>query len=202
MGVARPNLGRTIGNNNHLADRIAHERQSRGWTMQQLADRMDEVGCTMHHTAIYKIEKGKPRRSVSFEEATAFAQVFDVSLDDLAMPVELVAETELLSLVARLVELQRDEYRIDRQRLRLHGELVELVKRHPRLKDVVKQHTEQFTEDGREVQHMMDVDPGEGITRYGFITMPPGVEMPSGLTMPEIPRKPKARKTTRELPDG
>jgi transcriptional regulator with XRE-family HTH domain len=84
--MARQNLGRTVGTNKTLALRIQYEREQRGWTMEALAQRMKDAGCPIHHTAVYKIEKGRPQRTVSFEEAVGFATVFGLTLDELAVP--------------------------------------------------------------------------------------------------------------------
>jgi transcriptional regulator with XRE-family HTH domain len=92
--MGKPNLGRTVATNKALAQRIAYERERKGWTMQELAERMDKVGCRIHHTAVYKIERGNPQRTVSFEEAVAFAKVFGLDLDELSLPPTLARNAE------------------------------------------------------------------------------------------------------------
>lgn len=74
-----------------LARRIAFEREQREWSPAGLALRMTKAGCPMTQSAIWKIENGDPPRRITFDEAVTFAGVFDVSLDELASPPDVVA---------------------------------------------------------------------------------------------------------------
>jgi transcriptional regulator with XRE-family HTH domain len=70
-----------------VARRVAYERERRGWSTAELARRMTEAGVPLNQSSIYKIEKGTPRRTISLDEALAFARVFGRSLDELrSMP--------------------------------------------------------------------------------------------------------------------
>jgi transcriptional regulator with XRE-family HTH domain len=106
--VPRPNPPRSLQSEENLARRIAYERDRRGWTYEGTAKRLTDVGCPIQGSAIYKIEKGKPRRRISVDELVAFADVFDVGAADLLMPLEFIAEREALDLIA---ELER-KYRV------------------------------------------------------------------------------------------
>lgn len=86
--MARPNAPRSIGAEDNLADRIARERQLRGWSYETLAERMTNAGCSIQGSAIYKIEKGNPRRRITVDELLAFAKVFEVTLDNLLTPID------------------------------------------------------------------------------------------------------------------
>jgi transcriptional regulator with XRE-family HTH domain len=108
LGVPRPNPPRSLQSEENLARRIAYERDRRGWTYEGTAKRLTDVGCPIQGSAIYKIEKGKPRRRISVDELVAFADVFDVGAADLLMPLEFIAEREALDLIA---ELER-KYRV------------------------------------------------------------------------------------------
>jgi len=105
--VPRPNPPRSLQSEENLARRIAYERDRRGWTYEGIAKRLTNVGCPIQGSAIYKIEKGTPRRRISVDELVAFAKVFDVSTTDLLIPLELIAEHEALDLIA---ELERKYY--------------------------------------------------------------------------------------------
>jgi transcriptional regulator with XRE-family HTH domain len=57
-----------------------------------LAQRMTEVGCAIDASALYKIEKGSPRRRIAVDELVALADVFAVPLGELLAPPELLAK--------------------------------------------------------------------------------------------------------------
>jgi len=97
--MPRPNKRREIFAEDHLAKRIAAEREARGWTNEGLAKRMSDSGCPMTGSAIFKIEKAEPRRRIVVDELVAFAKVFELPLDELLLAPEAVANRE----VARLV---------------------------------------------------------------------------------------------------
>jgi transcriptional regulator with XRE-family HTH domain len=106
--VPRPNLPRSMQSEENLAHRIAYERERRRWTYEGTAKRLTEAGCPTQGSAIYKIEKGNPRRRISVDELVGFAKVFDVETSDLLIPLELIAEQEVLRLMAEL----EDKFRV------------------------------------------------------------------------------------------
>jgi len=59
-------------------------------------------GCPINQTAIWKIENGEPPRRITYDEALAFAAVFDTSLDELSLDPEVYANKELQRLIDRL----------------------------------------------------------------------------------------------------
>ncbi len=62
--------------------KLKAEREHLGWTQPELAEHLRNTGIqTMHPTTIAKIEAGS--RSVRINEAIAFADAFDVSIDAL-----------------------------------------------------------------------------------------------------------------------
>lgn len=85
--VPRSNL-RPPGVEEIAARRIAYERDSRSWSMDELARRVTDAGCRIHASAIMRIESGEPRRKISLDEASAFAKVFGLDLDQLMEPPE------------------------------------------------------------------------------------------------------------------
>ena len=97
--MSRPNKRRGVFAEAHLAQRIAAERDARGWTNDGLAKRMTEAGCPMVGSAIFKIEKADPPRRIVVDELVAFAKVFEVPLEHLLLPPEVAASQELTRLV-------------------------------------------------------------------------------------------------------
>lgn len=91
--MPRPNAPRTVFAEAHLASRITIEREALAMTYEGLAERMTRVGCPIDRTAIYKIEKGTPRRRIVVDELVAFAKVFGVPVQDLLLPPELKARS-------------------------------------------------------------------------------------------------------------
>ena len=77
-----------------VAARLKWERERRHWSMAEVARRMADAGCPVNQTAIYKIEKGNPRRTISLNEAHALAEVFGLdTVGDLErIPEEIVHE--------------------------------------------------------------------------------------------------------------
>lgn len=88
--MARPNRPRSIEGESNLAQRIQREREYRGLSYEALAKAMTDVGCSIQGSAIYKIEKGDPPRRITVDELVAFARVFDVEVEDLLTPVEVL----------------------------------------------------------------------------------------------------------------
>jgi transcriptional regulator with XRE-family HTH domain len=66
-----------------LAERIRIERNARGWSYDQLASAMTEVGCSIQPSAIFKIEKGDPPRRITVNEFVALSEVWAIPLDRL-----------------------------------------------------------------------------------------------------------------------
>jgi transcriptional regulator with XRE-family HTH domain len=62
-----------------VRQRVKDERGARGWTQQQLADRMAEYGHGWRWSTVAKLEAGE--RGIQLGEAAALADVFGVTLD-------------------------------------------------------------------------------------------------------------------------
>lgn len=78
-----------------VAARIALEREHRGLSAARLARLMTERGCTMNQSAINKIEQGNPPRRITVDELVAFAQVFDLEVEDLLTVAHAAREREV-----------------------------------------------------------------------------------------------------------
>jgi hypothetical protein len=85
-----------------LAHRVKVERERRQWSPAGLAARMTSAGCPLTQSSIWKIENGQPRRRITFDEAVGFARVFDIPLEDLALPPE-VQEAEEAAFLVRAI---------------------------------------------------------------------------------------------------
>jgi transcriptional regulator with XRE-family HTH domain len=120
--MPRPNPLRAIQGERALARRVAYERERRGWSTQHLAKRVTAAGCPIHQSAIRRIESGEPPRRITYDEALAFAHVFDTPLEELAVAPEAAADEELRALVAELTKAARRREDDDRR-------LVEVIKR-------------------------------------------------------------------------
>jgi transcriptional regulator with XRE-family HTH domain len=82
---------------------MAYERDKRGWSNGELASQMTRVGCAIDQSAIYKIEKGRPkRRSISVDELAAMSIVFETPADELMKPPEQALGQRARELVAQL----------------------------------------------------------------------------------------------------
>jgi transcriptional regulator with XRE-family HTH domain len=104
VDVPRPNQPRSIASEENLARRIAYEREARAWSYAGLAQRMTERGCAIDQSALYKIEKGSPRRRIAVDELVALSDVFSVPINELLAPPELAANKVVLDALQRYRE--------------------------------------------------------------------------------------------------
>ena len=128
MATQKPN---PLENEESLARRITYERERRHLNPGGLARLMTQAGCPMNQSAIWKIENGTPRRKITVDEALAFAKVFEMSLDQLLVPPELVTETHLLELLSKYEK--HFDAAVSEQRVcnLFAAELEDLLDKHP-----------------------------------------------------------------------
>jgi len=90
----RLNSKRTSDSEQILSARVKYERQLRGWTPAYVAKLMSELGCNIQTSAIYRIEEDNPkkRRRITVNEHVAFAEIFDISMEELLKPPEQVVD--------------------------------------------------------------------------------------------------------------
>jgi transcriptional regulator with XRE-family HTH domain len=86
----------------NLARRIAYERQRATMSMEGLAKRMTDLGCPINQSAIWKIENDG--RRITYDEALAFAAVFETPLDELSVPWEIMADRTAIQLMQEYLQ--------------------------------------------------------------------------------------------------
>ena len=60
-----------------------------------------DVGCLMHPSTPFKIEKGDPPRRITIDEFVGFSKVFGLSLDELLVPPDVAEDAAITELVQR-----------------------------------------------------------------------------------------------------
>lgn len=98
--------GRAVAGEQHLAERIGAERERRGWSYEQLARAMTNAGCPMNQSAIYKIEKGEPRRRITVDELLGFAKVFGTNISALVLEQSIVDDAQSAKLFQKWQEAE------------------------------------------------------------------------------------------------
>lgn len=82
------------GTNDDIAERVKHERATRGWSLRELERRMAEAGEPMSFSVLQRLENGrgadKSRPSVTFDQARALAEVFALPFSEFVAPAEWV----------------------------------------------------------------------------------------------------------------
>jgi transcriptional regulator with XRE-family HTH domain len=103
--MPRPNQPRSIASEANVAERITLEREKRDLSYDALAKAMTDEGCSLAATAIYRIEKGQPRRRITVDELVAFARVFDTTEADLLAPMELIRNARAQELARKALQV-------------------------------------------------------------------------------------------------
>lgn len=84
--MPRPNPPRAVSMERYLAQRIARERQERGWSYEVLATHMTQAGCPLDQSAIYKIERGDPPRRITVDELVGYCRSFGLTVSQMLDP--------------------------------------------------------------------------------------------------------------------
>ena len=90
--MPRRNPGRKVTFEAAVAERVAYEREIRGWSLEGLAKRMTVAGCPINQSAIHKIENGEPRRRITVDELCALGVVLGMPIEELIKPMAVVAD--------------------------------------------------------------------------------------------------------------
>lgn len=149
--MPRPNPPRDVYAERYLAQRIAREREDRGWTYEGLAARMTAAGCPLNQSAIYKIERAEPPRRITVDELVAYSRVFGLPVESLLLDPDVDAEARLVellntwrALVAERAEVVRD---FDERIAATTGSIRKLVKGSSRADQALDRHfAERFPE--------------------------------------------------------
>lgn len=136
--MPRANAGRTINVESSLARRIAYERDSRGWNNESLAQRMTDVGCSIHPSALHKIEKSNPPRRVTVNELVALAQVFELTVENLLQPVEALLTGRAKVAFSCWTKAAEENDRAHTHMQEAQSKLESLVAEHPGSRDAVE----------------------------------------------------------------
>lgn len=88
----------------NLAQRIAKERERRGWSLAKLSERLTAAGWPVDKGTLSRIEKGTDRRTIRVDHLVALATVFETGADDLLTPIEVLGRDD----ADRIAELVRD----------------------------------------------------------------------------------------------
>jgi hypothetical protein len=145
--MPRPNPRRTINVETSLARRIAYERDRHGWNNDSLAKRMADAGCAMHPSAIHKIEKSDPPRRVTVNELIAFANVFELTVEDLLQPVEVLLVGKAHESFERWAAAFAESDRAFQHLTRAEVELADLLKERPEIRTAVRQAVRTWVKD-------------------------------------------------------
>jgi transcriptional regulator with XRE-family HTH domain len=137
--MPRPNPIRGIAGERGLTRRIAYERELREWSPAGLAQRMTEVGCPINQSAIWKIEHNTPPRRITYDEALAFAQVFDIPLDELSVPPELIANEQLRAWIEERAGIEAERARLGGRSEVLLGQIRRLLSQFPDAERVIEE---------------------------------------------------------------
>ncbi|XAS66557.1 helix-turn-helix transcriptional regulator [Micrococcaceae bacterium Sec5.7] len=72
---------RTLETEIQMASTIANLRKEKGWTYEELAERMESVGCKIHPSGIQKTEKSG--RRITVDEFIGYSRAFEVPIEAL-----------------------------------------------------------------------------------------------------------------------
>lgn len=99
------------------AKRLAYERTrpDRDWSTAEVARRLTEAGFKISQSSVWSIEND-PRRKITFAEAVAFADLYELTLDELTEIPQDISGEAVADLMREVTAVHRDG-RAFRQRL-------------------------------------------------------------------------------------
>jgi transcriptional regulator with XRE-family HTH domain len=125
--------GVLLSGEENVAARLKVERESRGWSTSTVSDRMNRAGFEMNPSAVWRVENGK--RRINLDEAIGFAEVFGVSLLNLAGPPGLAAKTRALELIDDIVRAFRETQRANAAFTRARDTYDAYISEHPDIRE-------------------------------------------------------------------
>lgn len=145
----------------HLATRVALEREVRGWSTGELAARMTEAGVPMNQSAIWRIESGTPRRRINLDEAIGFARVFELPLEEVMSAPQEGLDIEGRRLVQEAVEAFYTARDAQDQLHDALGAVAGYIEKHPECAHGVHEQYRRLTGDERDA-HTLTLHTEEG----------------------------------------
>ncbi|GAA1768426.1 helix-turn-helix domain-containing protein [Agromyces humatus] len=100
-----------LGDESHVARRVRIEREERGWSQVDLAERMTSLGSPMNKSSIWRIENPGSkagRRGITIGEAIGFSRAFGTTLAELLLPDSAILDVERWRLVLNAAEALED----------------------------------------------------------------------------------------------
>jgi hypothetical protein len=125
--MPRLNRGRTLNVEASVARRIAYELDRRSWTNDGLASRMAVHGCAMHPSAIHKILRPDHPRRITANELAAFAEVFEIGIDELIKPPEVLLEGQAKATFDQWAIAAAESDRAHQELVRAEAEVVQFL---------------------------------------------------------------------------
>lgn len=125
--------GVLLSGEENVAARLKVEREARGWSTNAVSDRMNQAGFEMNPSAVWRIENGK--RRINLDEAIGFAEVFGISLLNLAGPPRLAAQARALELIDDIVRAFRETQRANAAFTRARDAYDAYIAEHPDIRE-------------------------------------------------------------------
>jgi transcriptional regulator with XRE-family HTH domain len=144
--MARQNPPRTVGIEENIAQRIASERRKRNLSYERLAKLLTEAGCPIQASAIYKIERARPRRRITVDELVALSTVFETPVEDLLTPMEILEERQAQMSISQIDAASEDLFKATGRLLDAYVEFLSLERISPDVHEYVLGH--RFTHSG------------------------------------------------------
>ncbi len=116
-----------------FASRVRQIREGLGWSQEELARRLAEIGLRLDPTAITRIERGD--RAVRIEEAVAIAQALRSPLNALLQPVDGIEFDHVSTLMRRYEQLSVMRAKAQEELDHIYDELVDAFARYPTVAD-------------------------------------------------------------------
>jgi hypothetical protein len=117
---------------------------------------MTKAGCAINGSALYKIEKGVPRRRITVDEHVAFASVFEVPMEDLLTPPQLLEDRRGLELVSAFFDAESRRRGAEAAWRAAGATLWIYLEQHPRTRDALESQLAALAEDPNEVSDFFE----------------------------------------------
>ncbi len=155
--MPRPNPPRDVYAERYLAQRIARERERRGWSYEGLAARMTAAGCPLAQSAIYKIERSDPPRRITVDELVGYSRVFGIPVEQLLLDPEISAEGHMIELLDKWRQVSAERIdalgRYDERITDIEAAIRDLAKGSKRAAKAIEAHVGEWFPEGSHWVH-------------------------------------------------